>query len=68
MSLPGQSVHVRLSPEAFSVVTAMAEINERGVADQCHLLLEKILLGEIHVLSMTQKKWERLGKSGSNRE
>ena len=68
MSLPGKSVHVRLSAEAHAVVSAMAEIHERDIADQCHLLLERILLGEVHVLTLAQKRWNALGQTGSNRE
>lgn len=68
MSEPLKSTHVRLSPEAHRVLTAIAELNEKDNAEMLRLIAEEALLGRVHMLMLAADRYSRLGFSGISRE
>lgn len=64
MSEPLRSRHIRLSPEADKVLCAVAEVEDKDAAEMGRLLLEEILLGRVHTLMLTAKRYRGLGFSG----
>lgn len=64
MSEPLKSVHVRLSPEAHKVLTAIAEIEDKDAAEMLRLMSEESLLGRVHTLMLAAKRYRGLGFSG----
>lgn len=64
MSEPLKSTHVRLSPEAHKVLTAIADIEEKDNAEMARLILEEALLGRVHTLMLAAKRYKGLGFSG----
>lgn len=68
MSEPLKSTHVRLSPEAHKVLSAIAEIEEKDNAEMARLLLEEILLGRVHTLMVAARRYQGLGFTGILRD
>lgn len=68
MSEPLKSIHVRLSPEAHRVLAAVADVEDKDAAEMARLLLERALLGEVHVISLAAARWKRLGLRGISRD
>lgn len=64
MSEPLKSTHVRLSPEAHRVLTAISELEEKDNAEMARLILEESLLGRVHTLIVTARRYRGLGFSG----
>lgn len=64
MSEPLKSVHVRLSPQAHRVLSAIADIEEKENAELARLMLEELLLGRVHTLMLAAESYKRLGFSG----
>ena len=64
MSEPLKSTHVRLSPEAHKVLSAIADIEEKDNAEMARLILEEALLGRVHMLIVTARRYRGLGFSG----
>lgn len=68
MSEPLKSTHVRLSPEAHRVLSAIAEMEEKDNAEMARLILEEALLGRVHILMLAAEKVRRLGFTGISRD
>ncbi len=64
MSEPLKSTHVRLSPEAHRVLQAIADIEEKDNAEMARLILEEALLGRVHVLMLTARRYRAMGFTG----
>lgn len=64
MSEPLKSVHVRLSPQAHRVLSAIADMEEKDNAELARLMLEELLLGRVHTLMVVAGRYKRLGLSG----
>lgn len=67
MSEPLKSTHVRLSPEAHRVLSAIATIEEQDNAEIARRILEEALLGRVHTLMLASEKVRHLGFSGISR-
>jgi hypothetical protein len=68
MSEPLKSIHVRLSPEAHKVLSAIGEIEDKDNAEMARLILEEVLLGRIHTLMLAARRYRGLGFSGILRD
>lgn len=68
MSEPLKSTHVRLSPEAHRVLTAIATMEEQDNAEIARRILEEALLGRVHTLMLAAEKVRCLGFSGISRD
>lgn len=68
MSESLKSTHVRLSSEAHRVLSAIADIEEKDNAEMARLILEEALLGRVHVLMLTARRYQGLGFSGISRD
>ena len=68
MSEPLKSIHVRLSPEAHKVLSAIGEIEDKDNAEMARLLLEEVLLGRVHTLMLAARRYRGLGFSGILRD
>ena len=68
MSEPLKSVHVRLSPQAHRVLSAIADMEEKDNAELARLMLEELLLGRVHTLMLVAGRYKRLGLSGITRD
>ena len=68
MSEPLKSLHVRLSPEAHRVLCALADVEDKDNAELARLIVEEALLGRVHVLMLTAKRYQGLGFSGILRD
>lgn len=68
MSEPLKSVHVRLSPDAHKVLSAIADLDDKDNSEMARLILEEVLLGRIHTLMLTAKRYNGLGFSGILRD
>lgn len=68
MSEPLKSIHVRLSPEAHKVLTALADIEEKDNAELARLILEESLLGRVHTLMVTARRYNGVGLTGILRD
>ena len=64
MSEPLKSIHVRLSPEAHKVLSAIGDIEDKDNAEMARLLLEEVLLGRVHTLMVTARRYRGVGFSG----
>jgi hypothetical protein len=64
LSEPLKSTHVRLSPEAHRVLSAIADLEQKDNAEMARLILEEALLGRVHVLMLAAERYKRLGFSG----
>jgi hypothetical protein len=68
MSEPLKSVHVRLSSEAHSALSAIAGLEDKDNAEMARLILEEALLGRVHTLMLTARRYAGLGFGGNGRE
>lgn len=68
MSEPLKSVHVRLSPQAHRVLSAIADMEEKDNAELARLMLEELLLGRVHTLMLAANRYKGLGLSGISRD
>ena len=64
MSEPLKSIHVRLSPEAHKALSAVADAEEKDNAEMLRLIAEECLLGRVHTLMVTARRYRGLGFSG----
>lgn len=65
MSLDRKDVRLKISPEAHQALTAIAELNEKDISEFASLLLERALLGEVHVARVIAQRMAQWGKSGN---
>lgn len=68
MSESLKSTHVRLSPEAHKVLSAIADLEDKDNSEMARLILEEVLLGRVHTLMLTAKRYQGLGFSGILRD
>ena len=68
MSETLKSIHVRLSSEAHQVMSAIADIEQKDNAEMARLILEESLLGRVHTLMLTARRYKGLGFSGILRD
>ena len=68
MSEPLKSIHVRLSPEAHKVLSAIGDVEDKDNAEMARLILEEVLLGRVHTLMLTAQRYKGLGFSGILRD
>ena len=64
MSEPLKSVHVRLSPEAHRVLSALADLEDKDNAEMLRIIAEESLLGRVHTLILAAERFKRLGLRG----
>ena len=64
MSEPLKSVHVRLSPQAHRVLSAIADMEDKDNAEMLRLIAEEALLGRVHTLMVIAERYKRMGFSG----
>jgi hypothetical protein len=64
VSEPLKSIHVRLSPEAHRALAAIADLEEKENAELARLILEEALLGRVHTVMLTARRYAGLGFSG----
>lgn len=64
MSESLKSTHVRLSSEAHKALSAIADIEEKDNAEMARLILEEALLGRLHTVMLTARRYAGLGFSG----
>lgn len=64
MSEPLKSIHVRLSSEAHKALSLLADIEEKDNAEVARLILEEAMLGRIHTIMVTARKYRGVGFSG----
>lgn len=65
MSLPRDSVHVRITPDLHKQLKIYAEMEHKPVAEVAALWLEKMIVAETHELRIAAQKMSRLGLIGS---
>lgn len=65
MSLPKQSIHLRLTPEMHEKLRLMAGVQGKNMTEHGELLLEKMIVAEYHTLSLQLERMQRLGLTGS---
>jgi len=68
VSEPLKSIHVRLSPEAHKVLSAIGDVEDKDNAEMARLILEEVLLGRVHTLMLTAQRYKGLGFSGILRD
>lgn len=68
MSEPLKSIHVRLCPEAHRVLSAAADIEEKDNAELARLILEEALLGRVHTIMLTARRYNGVGFTGILRD
>lgn len=64
MSEPLKSIHVRLSPEAYRVLCALADVEDKDNAEMLRLIAEESLLGRVHTLILAAERFKRVGLRG----
>lgn len=65
MSLSKKDVRTWLSPEAHSVLSSVADLNDKDIGEYASFLLERALLGEAHAARLFAERVMRWGKSRS---
>jgi len=68
LSEPLKSIHVRLSPQAHRVLSAIADMEQKDNAEMLRLIAEECLLGRVHTLMVVAGRYKRLGLSGISRD
>lgn len=68
MAEPKKSIHVRLSPDAHQVLSAIADLEDKDNSEMARLLLEELLLGRVHTLMLTADRYKGLGLRGILRD
>ena len=68
MSEPLKSIHVRLSSEAHRVLCAIADVEEKDLAEMLRLIAEESLLGRVHTLMVVADRFKRAGLRGISRD
>jgi len=68
MSLERKSTHVRLLPERHKQLQMMAKFQDRKAADLAAHFLDKMIVAEFHVFTLTADRFEGLGLSGKVRD
>ena len=61
MSEPLKSVHVRLSSEVHAKLRAIADLNDKDLAEICERIISTDVLGSFHDLKTTAERFQRLG-------
>ena len=64
MSEPLKCIHVRLSSDAHKALSAIADIEEKDNAEMARLILEEALLGRLHTVMLTARRYAGLGLRG----
>lgn len=64
MSETLKSIHVRLSSDAHKALSAIADVEEKDNAEMARLILEEALLGRLHTLMVTARRYSSLGFRG----
>jgi hypothetical protein len=65
MSLPKPDLHIRLSHEAKGALRLLAEVESVPESVLAGHLLEEIILGRIHTLTVAARRLRRQGLAGS---
>ena len=68
MSEPLKSIHVRLSPEAHRVLAALADVEDKDIAEMLRIIAEEALLGRVHTLMLAAERFRRVGLRGISGE
>lgn len=64
MSEPLKSIHVRLSPEAHRVLQAVAEAEDKDMAEMLRIIAEQDLLGRVHTFTLLARRYGGSGFAG----
>lgn len=64
MSEPLKSIHVRLSPEAHKVLSALAESEDKDNAEMARLIIEEAIFGRVHTYTVTARRFQGAGFAG----
>ena len=65
MSLEKKSIHIRIDQDMHSRLVVLAELEGNDIAAQGSVLLEKMIMGEWHTVTVAAEKMNRLGLTGS---
>ena len=68
MSEPLKSIHVRICSEADAVLSALSDLDDKDKAEFARILLEEVLLGRVHTLTLTLRRYKGLGFNGIARD
>jgi hypothetical protein len=68
MSLEKQSVHVRLTQDMLDRLNVIAAVNNDSAAEYAAYLLEKMIVGEFHAVTLQAARLSRLGLTGTDRD
>jgi hypothetical protein len=60
-----KSVHVRLSTAAHNALASIADVADKDLAEMARSILEEALLGKLHTLKLTARRFARSGLGGS---
>lgn len=64
MSLEKKSVHVRIHPDLHEQLSAMADFNDKDIAELASRWLCKCIVAESHDFKVTAERFVRLGLAG----
>jgi hypothetical protein len=64
MSLPRKDVRLKVTPEAHSALTELAEFHEKDISELGSMMFEKTVIGEAHVMRLQAARLARWGKRG----
>ncbi|WP_445536105.1 hypothetical protein [Acinetobacter sp. G18] len=65
MSLEKKSIHIRIDQDMHSRLVVLAELEGNDIAAQGSVLLEKMIMGEWHTVTVAAEKMTRLGLTGN---
>ena len=65
MSLEKKSIHIRIDQDMHSRFVVLAELEGNDIAAQGSVLLEKMIMGEWHTVTVAAEKMNRLGLTGN---
>ncbi len=65
MSLEKKSIHIRIDQDMHSRLVVLAELEGNEIAAQGSVLLEKMIMGEWHTVTVAAEKMNRLGLTGN---
>lgn len=68
MSLEKKDVRLKICGEAHQVLVAVADLNEKDIAEIGSQIFEEALLGKVHTAKVLAARMARWGKSGQARE
>lgn len=65
MSLEKKDVRTKISPEAHTALSSLAEYMDKDITELASFLLERSLLGELHAAKVLAQRAARWGSGGN---